>query len=100
MSVHSDPKRKEVTLSEKDDPAAKELAQGMLRVNHLYSSALKVAKTQLEILDEEFASLYDHFDTTANSHMSYEIFRDNRGYYTKYPLLVKVILRFSAVIFY
>ena len=60
MSVHSDPKRKEVTLSEKDDPAAKELAQGMLRVNHLYSSALKVAKTQLEILDEEFASLYDH----------------------------------------
>ena len=60
MSVHSDPKRKEVTLSEKDDFAAKELAQGMLRVNHLYSSALKVAKTQLEILDEEFASLYDH----------------------------------------
>ena len=60
MSVHSDPKRKEVTLIEKDDPAAKELAQGMLRVNHLYSSALKVAKTQLEILDEEFASLYDH----------------------------------------
>ena len=60
MSVHSDPKRKEVTLSEKDDLAAKELAQGMLRVNHLYSSALKVAKPQLEILDEEFASLYDH----------------------------------------
>ena len=27
---------------------------------HLYRSALKVAVTQMEILDEEFASLYDH----------------------------------------
>lgn len=32
----------------------------MVRVNHLYRSALKVAVTQMEILDEEFASLYDH----------------------------------------
>ena len=38
----------------------KELAEGMIRVNHLYRSALKVAVTQMEILDEEFASLYDH----------------------------------------
>jgi len=38
----------------------KELAEGMLRVNHLYRSALKVAVTQIEILDEEFASLNDH----------------------------------------
>ena len=38
----------------------KELAEGMVRVNHLYRSALKVAVTQMEILDEEFASLYDH----------------------------------------
>ena len=37
-----------------------ELAQGMVRVNHLYRSALKVAVTQMEILDEEFAGLYDH----------------------------------------
>ena len=37
-----------------------ELAQGMVRVNHLYRSALKVAVTQMEILDEEFARLYDH----------------------------------------
>ena len=41
-------------------PEQQELAQGMVRVNHLYRSALKVAVTQLEILDEEFASLYDH----------------------------------------
>ena len=34
-----------------------ELAQGMVRVNHLYRSALKVAVTQMEILDEEFCSL-------------------------------------------
>lgn len=38
----------------------RELAQGMLRVKHLYRSALKVAVTQMEILDEEFAGLYDH----------------------------------------
>ena len=30
------------------------------RVTHLYRSALKVAVTQMEILDEEFARLYDH----------------------------------------
>ena len=37
-----------------------ELASGMVRVNHLYRSALKVAVAQIEILDEEFATLYDH----------------------------------------
>ena len=37
-----------------------DLAQGMVRVNHLYRSALKMAVTQLEILDEEFATMYDH----------------------------------------
>ena len=37
-----------------------ELAAGMVRVTHLYRSALKVAVTQMEILDEEFARLYDH----------------------------------------
>jgi putative GTP pyrophosphokinase len=37
-----------------------ELAQGMIRVNHLYRSALKMAVAQLEILDEEFATMYDH----------------------------------------
>ena len=37
----------------------KELAQGMVRVNHLYRSALKIAVAQMEILDEEFATLND-----------------------------------------
>ncbi len=37
-----------------------ELAREMVRVNHLYSRALKTAVTQIEILDEEFAALYDH----------------------------------------
>ncbi len=38
----------------------RELVQEMVRVRHLYRSALKVAMTQMEILDEEFATLYDH----------------------------------------
>ena len=41
-------------------PKDQELAAGMVRVTHLYRSALKVAVTQMEILDEEFARLYDH----------------------------------------
>ena len=41
-------------------PEIKEMAAGMVRVKHLYRSALKIAVTQMEILDEEFASLYDH----------------------------------------
>lgn len=36
------------------------MAAGMVRVTHLYRSALKVAVTQMEILDEEFARMYDH----------------------------------------
>ena len=48
-----------------------ELAQGMVRVNHLYRSALKVAVTQMEILDEEFCSLNDHSpSTTSNTESS------------------------------
>ena len=41
-------------------PEIKEMAAGMVRVKHLYRSALKIAVTQMEILDEEFARLYDH----------------------------------------
>ena len=37
-----------------------ELHQGMVRVNHLYRSALKVAVAQMEILDDEFATMYEH----------------------------------------
>ena len=32
----------------------------MVRVNHLYRSALKVAVAQMEILDDEFATMYEH----------------------------------------
>lgn len=51
---------REIPVPESATPEQAELAQGMVRVNHLYRSALKVAVTQMEILDEEFASLYDH----------------------------------------
>ena len=51
---------REIPIPENATPEQAELAQGMVRVNHLYRSALKVAVTQMEILDEEFASLYDH----------------------------------------
>ena len=51
---------KEIPRPSGATPEPRELAQGMVRVNHLYRSALKVAVTQMEILDEEFASLYDH----------------------------------------
>lgn len=50
----------EIQMAKDLSPAQKELAEGMVRVNHLYRSALKVAVTQMEILDEEFAGLYDH----------------------------------------
>ena len=40
--------------------APDELQQGMVRVNHLYRSALKMAVAQLEILDEEFETMYAH----------------------------------------
>lgn len=41
-------------------PEQQALVAGMVRVTHLYRSALKVAVTQMEILDEEFARMYDH----------------------------------------
>ena len=61
---------KEISLPEGASPELRELAQGMVRVKHLYRSALKVAVTQMEILDEEFASLYDH---TPIHHIEYRI---------------------------
>ena len=50
----------EIPLSKDLPEEQRQLAEGMVRVNHLYRSALKVAVTQMEILDEEFAGLYDH----------------------------------------
>ncbi len=51
---------KDLSLPHRLTPQEQELAAGMVRVTHLYRSALKVAVTQMEILDEEFARLYDH----------------------------------------
>ena len=51
---------KDIHIPQGGTPEQQELAQGMVRVNHLYRSALKVAVTQMEILDEEFARMYDH----------------------------------------
>ena len=41
-------------------PEQQALAAGMVRVTHLSRSALKVPVTQMEILDEEFARMYDY----------------------------------------
>ena len=54
------PSLKNVHLPNSTPQQEMELAQGMVRVTHLYRSALKVAVTQMEILDEEFARMYDH----------------------------------------
>ena len=51
---------RDISIAEELTPEMKEMAAGMVRVKHLYRSALKIAVTQMEILDEEFASLYDH----------------------------------------
>ena len=61
---------KEISLPEDASPELRELSKGMVRVNHLYRSALKVAMTQMEILDEEFASLYDR---TPIHHIEYRV---------------------------
>ena len=58
-------------------PEEQELAAGMVRVTHLYRSALKVAVTQMEILDEEFARLYDH---SPIHHIEYRIKTLDTGY--------------------
>lgn len=70
MNENNNFQLKEITLPENASPELRELAQGMVRVNHLYRSALKVAMTQIEILDEEFASLYDH---TPIHHIEYRV---------------------------
>ena len=53
------PSLKNIHLPNSTPQQERELAQGMVRVNHLYRSALKVAVAQMEILDEEFATLND-----------------------------------------
>ena len=51
---------KDISVAGNLPPEQQALAAGMVRVTHLYRSALKVAVTQMEILDEEFARMYDH----------------------------------------
>ena len=53
------PSIKNMHLPDLPPEKQRELAKGMVRINHLYRSALKVAVTQMEILDEEFATLND-----------------------------------------
>lgn len=60
IEKHSNIRLRDITQPQEVTPEQAELAQGMVRVNHLYRSALKVAVAQLEILDEEFATMYDH----------------------------------------
>ena len=59
---------RDISIAEELTPEMKEMAAGMVRVKHLYRSALKIAVTQMEILDEEFASLYDHPDGVLPRH--------------------------------
>lgn len=57
---HENIRLQHMSLPKSATPEQKELLAGMVRVNHLYRSALKVAVAQLEILDDEFATMYDH----------------------------------------
>ncbi len=60
IEKHGSIRLRDVSLPHGATPEQQELAHGMVRVNHLYRSALKVAVAQLEILDDEFATMYDH----------------------------------------
>ena len=59
IEKHSSIRTPNPTVPHSPSPDRQELAEGMVRVNHLYRSALKMAVAQLEILDDEFASMYD-----------------------------------------
>ena len=60
IEKHSSIRLRDISHSHGSTPEQTELQRGMVRVNHLYRSALKMAVAQLEILDEEFATMYDH----------------------------------------
>ena len=60
IEKHTSIRLRDVTAHHNDTPEQTDLQRGMVRVNHLFRSALKVAVAQLEILDEEFATMYDH----------------------------------------
>ena len=60
IEKHSSIRLRDLSQQKTISPEQTELQQGMVRLNHLYRSALKMAVAQLEILDEEFATMYDH----------------------------------------
>ena len=60
IEKHTSIQPRDILYPRSEDSQQDELHQGMVRVNHLYRSALKMAVAQLEILDEEFATMYDH----------------------------------------
>ncbi|MBP3493152.1 MAG: GTP pyrophosphokinase family protein [Oscillospiraceae bacterium] len=60
IEKHGSIRLRDISLPSGTTPEQQELAHGMVRVNHLYRSALKVAVAQLEILDDEFATMYEH----------------------------------------
>ena len=60
IEKHGSIRLRDVSLPHGATPEQQELAHGMVRVNHLYRSALKVAVAQMEILDDEFATMYEH----------------------------------------
>ena len=51
---------KDISVAGNLPPEQQALAAGMVRVTHLFRRAMKVSVTQMEILDEEFARMYDH----------------------------------------
>ena len=60
IEKHGSIRLRDVSLPNGATAEQQELAKGMVRVNHLYRSALKVAVAQMEILDDEFATMYEH----------------------------------------
>ena len=60
IEKHSSIRLRDLANPQKKHTEQDELHQGMVRVNHLYRSALKVAVAQMEILDDEFATMYEH----------------------------------------
>ena len=60
IEKHNSIRMRDLSQPTGGSPAPDELQQGMVRVNHLYRSALKMAVAQLEILDEEFETMYAH----------------------------------------
>ena len=77
-----------------------ELAQGMVRVNHLYRSALKIAVAQMEILDEEFATLNDRSPIHHIERRGHEVTIDNIYAYVQDVAGIRIICNYLDDIYY